>query len=872
MASNPLNGFESLFLQNDRSGFLSKHAKLMSNLHFSLPQSPAIDVSKTFVSESTTGLPHPMSWIMNPQQFLAALTAVRNSIPGSISPTIPNIPLPSSVPSLANLARFTTGDMPERWKNRTSTTTVALTNQSTSPSSSSSSMLSPNATKMSPGDQSLPTSGSMNGTTKPLNLKHRTRPKFQFSSPSKFSKVSRHIPPRPSSELPTDYSKLPSVLHDSSTGPVPLSFAPQEIIRVCQTFEEAGDIDHLSRFLWSLPLQTSLWEVLNRSDVILRARALVAFHTGNFRELYAILERHTFPKSVHGKLQALWLEAHYQEAEKLRGRPLGPVDKYRVRKKFPMPRTIWDGEQKTHCFKERTRGLLREWYLQDPYPSPAKKRELATATGLTPTQVGNWFKNRRQRDRAAAAKNQNLDNSDSDGVADNYLNSEDERSQVTTKMEPDSSDGLTCDYDRSQRVVTEDQTSPEADCCTPPTSRQEKRRFSEHSDEWLDVDDMDVSDKHIKAIEEETNQRDIQKHGHYEVQEFSTVRFRNSKEDQSSKKPKTDRPYFPMRWCFSNSGSSSKEDKFPLADEQDLSYGRSSYSDRPGAAQSAKLEITCPGAGSAGQEDNSFAVVHPSPSDHTFLPELNYTPFHLLLSMASKLTHASNLALRGNTSLGTTSSNASQPILGKTPSFSISDLGLCTEPQSSVSGNNALPKFTNHQAMSITPELQNFFLNTNDKTSCASVTPCDLSPTETNMEWWRRISEWYTSTMRVSLSGDSKLHPSASYAERHLFNSNSCMQNFALDSELNFPPFNASTASKDNISNCVYRTLGPLGLPPDFQPQWQKVVHTMSSQLEDAPNSKDSGIIHLCSPSSSPNKPTKETQSFNHSMTSSTTS
>ena len=118
-----------------------------------------------------------------------------------------------------------------------------------------------------------------------------------------------------------------------------------------------------------------------------------------------ILESHKFSKSSHAKLQAMWLEAHYQEAERLRGRPLGPVDKYRVRKKFPLPRTIWDGEQKSHCFKERTRHHLREWYLQDPYPNPAKKRELAAATGLTPTQVGNWFKNRRQRDRAAAAKN-----------------------------------------------------------------------------------------------------------------------------------------------------------------------------------------------------------------------------------------------------------------------------------------------------------------------------------------------------------------------------------------------------------------------------------------------------------------------------------
>ena len=48
----------------------------------------------------------------------------------------------------------------------------------------------------------------------------------------------------------------------------------------------------------------------------------------------------------------------------MRGRALGPVDKYRVRKKFPLPKTIWDGEQKTHCFKERTRNLLREWYLK----------------------------------------------------------------------------------------------------------------------------------------------------------------------------------------------------------------------------------------------------------------------------------------------------------------------------------------------------------------------------------------------------------------------------------------------------------------------------------------------------------------------------
>lgn len=184
-----------------------------------------------------------------------------------------------------------------------------------------------------------------------------------------------------------------------------LHFTPQQVAQVCETLEESGDIERLGRFLWSLPVNPTACEALNKHESVLRARALVAFHTGNYRDLYHILENHRFTKDSHAKLQAMWLEAHYQEAEKLRGRPLGPVDKYRVRKKYPLPRTIWDGEQKTHCFKERTRNLLREWYLQDPYPNPTKKRELAQGTGLTPTQVGNWFKNRRQRDRAAAAKN-----------------------------------------------------------------------------------------------------------------------------------------------------------------------------------------------------------------------------------------------------------------------------------------------------------------------------------------------------------------------------------------------------------------------------------------------------------------------------------
>jgi hypothetical protein len=89
------------------------------------------------------------------------------------------------------------------------------------------------------------------------------------------------------------------------------------------------------------------------------------------------------------------------QAERLRGRPLGAVGRYRVRRKFPLPRTIWDGEETSYCFKEKSRNVLRDWYHRNPYPSPREKKDLAESTGLTTTQVSNWFKNRRQRDRAA---------------------------------------------------------------------------------------------------------------------------------------------------------------------------------------------------------------------------------------------------------------------------------------------------------------------------------------------------------------------------------------------------------------------------------------------------------------------------------------
>jgi len=179
---------------------------------------------------------------------------------------------------------------------------------------------------------------------------------------------------------------------------LPFQFTQEQVACVCEVLQQVGDINRLGRFLWSLPANV---EAIQNNESVLKAKALLYFHNGEFKQLYKLLEQHNFSPASHGKLQELWLNAHYIEAEKFRGKPLGAVGKYRIRRKFPLPRTIWDGEETSYCFKEKSRDRLRKWYQRNHYPTPQDKRQLASMTGLTTTQVSNWFKNRRQRDRAA---------------------------------------------------------------------------------------------------------------------------------------------------------------------------------------------------------------------------------------------------------------------------------------------------------------------------------------------------------------------------------------------------------------------------------------------------------------------------------------
>ncbi|XP_037080030.1 homeobox protein SIX6-like [Pollicipes pollicipes] len=135
------------------------------------------------------------------------------------------------------------------------------------------------------------------------------------------------------------------------------------------------------------------------SQTVHRARVHAAFQRGDFKQVYQVLESQPFDAKYHSELQHLWYQSRYAEQRRLRNKPLGAVDHYRIRKKYPLPRTIWDGEELVYCFKERDRKMLRDFYTMNRYPTPAEKRELAQQTKLSTTQVSNWFKNRRQRDK-----------------------------------------------------------------------------------------------------------------------------------------------------------------------------------------------------------------------------------------------------------------------------------------------------------------------------------------------------------------------------------------------------------------------------------------------------------------------------------------
>jgi len=139
-----------------------------------------------------------------------------------------------------------------------------------------------------------------------------------------------------------------------------------------------------------------------------RAKCFKYFYSKKFDDFYKLVDSFNFERAHHTELQKLWYEARYQDeqvrldkerkAKKLPHRTVGPVDKYRIRKKYLLPSTIWDGMPIKKGYRESSRDLMRKFYEKNNYPTLEERRLIAEQSGLNIEQVKNWFKNRRKRE------------------------------------------------------------------------------------------------------------------------------------------------------------------------------------------------------------------------------------------------------------------------------------------------------------------------------------------------------------------------------------------------------------------------------------------------------------------------------------------
>ncbi|KAL3087811.1 hypothetical protein niasHT_029575 [Heterodera trifolii] len=166
-----------------------------------------------------------------------------------------------------------------------------------------------------------------------------------------------------------------------------------------QLHEQHGGSDKIGQDLANFQNKISLpMSNVPIHEAVVAAHALISVHTGNFNHLYAFLESHKFVRQIHPKLQKIWWYAHFLEAEKSE---LSPLEKYKVREKYPLPPAIWDGQRKNGFFSENTMTLLNEQFIRKNYLSQDERWELAEATGLSTAQIGNWLKNQRMKEKKA---------------------------------------------------------------------------------------------------------------------------------------------------------------------------------------------------------------------------------------------------------------------------------------------------------------------------------------------------------------------------------------------------------------------------------------------------------------------------------------
>ncbi|XP_072169238.1 uncharacterized protein [Diadema setosum] len=165
---------------------------------------------------------------------------------------------------------------------------------------------------------------------------------------------------------------------------------------------------------------------------ILRVEIANEHRKGNSTKVCVLLENGLFRDGKD--LIKVWDECQYN----LRRAPHLPrtaLTKYRMRQKFPPPRSICPaGLREKMSIKSFSRKVLLEFYeTNTKYPSTAEKKQLAKTAGLTPTQVHNWFTNMRRKIRNRAGEMRKIPKVESDhSMQDPRSSYETKRGKYTT--------------------------------------------------------------------------------------------------------------------------------------------------------------------------------------------------------------------------------------------------------------------------------------------------------------------------------------------------------------------------------------------------------------------------------------------------------
>ncbi|CAB04483.2 Homeobox protein unc-39 [Caenorhabditis elegans] len=243
-------------------------------------------------------------------------------------------------------------------------------------------------------------SNTSNSSTSPSHISDQ----FSSSGGPPYE-LSSHIL-TPSSVIPTPSPSVASASISSPTIPAfgctMSEYSMEQMEAISTSLFQARDGDRLVAFFKQLESLYGPNAVDHlRSEAIIVAYTYALYHSNEFETLFHLLSNRHFQQRHYNDLQDIWHHARYKESQLKRGKELNPVEKYRLRRKFPAPKTIWDGEEIVYSFKDSSRKFLKQFFRNvSEYPTQEQKREISRATGLKIVQISNWFKNRRQRDKS----------------------------------------------------------------------------------------------------------------------------------------------------------------------------------------------------------------------------------------------------------------------------------------------------------------------------------------------------------------------------------------------------------------------------------------------------------------------------------------